>query len=61
MFLATCSSLLTTKESVKEINCEDFEKVLDTLLDAGLINNTDLCESAGSTADDFKTYENFWD
>ena len=52
---------LTTKESVKEINCDDFEKVLDILLDAGLINNTDLCESVDSMADDFKLYENLWD
>ena len=51
---------LTTKESVKEINCDDFEKVLDILLDAGLINNTDLCESAGSIADEFKLYENLF-
>lgn len=52
---------LTTKESVKELSREDFEEVLDLLLDAGLINNTDLCESISSIADDFKTYENLWD
>lgn len=51
---------LTTKESVKEISCEDFEEVLDILLDAGLINNTDLCESASSFADEFKLYENLF-
>ena len=51
---------LTNKENVKEISCEDFEKVLDILLDAGLINNTDLCESAGSIADEFKLYENLF-
>ena len=50
---------LTTKESVKEISCEDFEEVLDILLDAGLINNTDLCESC-AIAEEFKLYENLF-
>lgn len=52
---------LTAKESVKEISCENFENVLDILLDAGLINNTDLCESISAITEDFKIYENLWE
>jgi hypothetical protein len=40
----------------------DYEKDILPLLQAGaVINNTDLCESAGSIAEDFKLYENLWD
>lgn len=40
----------------------DYEKdILPILLAGGVISNTDLCESAGSIADDFKLYENLWD
>jgi hypothetical protein len=39
----------------------DYEKdILPLLIAGGIINNTNLCESAGSIADDFKLYENFW-
>ncbi len=44
----------------KDFSCEDFEEVLDILLDIEVIKNTDLCESA-SMAEDFKVYENLWD
>jgi hypothetical protein len=40
----------------------DYEKdILPLLIAGGIINNTDLCESASSIADDFKLYENLWE
>ena len=40
----------------------DYEKdILELFLIADAIKNTNLCESAGSIADDFKLYENLWD
>ena len=44
-----------------DIYCEDYEEVLQILMDIEVIKNTDLCESYSSIADDFKTYENLWD
>lgn len=38
-----------------------FEDILELLITGGVIKNTNLCESAGSIADDFKLYENLWD
>jgi len=40
---------------------KDYEDVLKLLIIEGIIGNTDLCESAGSIAEDFKLYENLWD
>lgn len=49
------------KWDTKEHRCEDFEDALKILIKNAVIANTDLCESAGSIADDFKLYENLWD
>jgi hypothetical protein len=51
----------TLKWDTKEHRCEDFEDALKILIKNAVIVNTDLCESAGSIADDFKAYENLWD
>lgn len=36
------------------------EEILPMLIAGRVMNNDDLCESAGSIADDFKLYENLW-
>jgi hypothetical protein len=41
--------------------CDYEEDILELLNIAGVIKNTNLCESAGSMADDFKLYENLWE
>ena len=41
--------------------CDYEEDILPILIAGGIISNTNLCESASSIADDFKTYENLWD
>ena len=49
---------LTIEDS--SIAYDDYEDVLNALIEEGIIGDTDLCESA-SFAEDFKTYENLWD
>lgn len=44
-----------------DTECDDYEEVLKTLIIEGIITDTDLCESTGSIADDFKLYENLWE
>jgi hypothetical protein len=53
--------VLVTNNKVTLSGC-DYEKDILPLLQAGgIISNTNLCESAGSIADDFKLYENLWE
>lgn len=44
----------------KDFYDNEYEDVLNLLLDIEVIKNTDLCESA-SIAEDFRTYETLWD
>lgn len=39
---------------------DDYDDLLDALIEEGIIANTDLCESA-SIVEDFRAYENLWD
>jgi hypothetical protein len=41
--------------------CGYEEDILELLNIAGVIKNTDLCESASSIVNDFELYENLWD
>jgi hypothetical protein len=41
--------------------CDYEEDILELLNIAGVIKNTDLCESAGSIADDFRLYDILWE
>ena len=43
----------------REVNDLTYEEILDLLEMAGIIKNTNLCES-GSIAEDFRLYENLW-
>ena len=45
----------------KLAGCKYEEDILELLLIGKIIKGTELCESASSIADDFKTYENLWD
>ena len=38
----------------------DYEEVLDALIEEGIMVNTDLCESLHEVAEDFILYENMW-
>lgn len=51
---------LITNGKTSLSGCAYEKDILPILIAGGVINNTDLCESAGSIADDFKLYENLW-
>lgn len=53
-------TMVTNGSSTLE-GCDYEEDILPLLQAGAVIANTDLCESAGSMADDFKLYENLWD
>jgi hypothetical protein len=52
---------LITNGKTSLSGCDYKKDILPLLQAGGVIANTDLCESAGSIADDFKLYENLWD
>jgi hypothetical protein len=53
--------VLVTNNKVTLSSCDYKKDILPLLIAGGVINNTNLCESTDSIADDFKLYENLWD